>query len=224
MVTILTKDPFELVEHIGDLTFEHVKGHLCISEVSGEEIVEEKGRGKAKEHCENPGNVKEDNKSVWQGKPEQCENLNKEDSERVWQLEKEAADAIARAAAAVSDCLPVEETISIIGKASAAVLALAEFVGEESGEAERVGRRIENLRQLSFLSASKESEEKDEREKVERLAQNPSSLSTETLPLIKSSKDCLTRDGRRKRQPAKEELRRRQEEHLRRSLLDDNPL
>ena len=33
--------------------------------------------------------------------------------------------------------------------------ALAEFVGEESGEAERVGRRIENLRQLSFLSASK---------------------------------------------------------------------
>ena len=33
--------------------------------------------------------------------------------------------------------------------------ALAEFVGEESGEAERVGRRIESLRQLSFLSASK---------------------------------------------------------------------
>ena len=64
--------------------------------------MEEKGRGKAKEHCENPGSVKEDNQSVWQGKPEQCENLNKEDSEMVWQLEKEAADAIARAAAAVS--------------------------------------------------------------------------------------------------------------------------
>ena len=28
MVTILAKDPFELVEDIGDLTFEHVKGHL----------------------------------------------------------------------------------------------------------------------------------------------------------------------------------------------------
>ena len=92
--------------------------------------------------------------------------------------------------------------------------------------------------------SEQESEEKDEGEKVERLAQNPSSSSTETLPLIKSSKvsfdffrldleendivsllqDCLTRDGRRKRQPAKEELRRRQEEHLRRSLVDDNPL
>ena len=30
MVTILAKDPFELVEDIGDLTFEHVKGHLYI--------------------------------------------------------------------------------------------------------------------------------------------------------------------------------------------------
>ena len=30
MVTILSKDPFELVEDIGDLTFEHVKGHLCV--------------------------------------------------------------------------------------------------------------------------------------------------------------------------------------------------
>ena len=30
MVTVLTKDPFELVEDIGDLTFEHVKGHLYI--------------------------------------------------------------------------------------------------------------------------------------------------------------------------------------------------
>ena len=83
-------------------SFQNVTWRLSFSEVSGEEIVEEKGRGKAKEHCENPGSVKEDNQSVWQGKPEQCENLNKEDSEKVWQLEKEAADAIARAAAAVS--------------------------------------------------------------------------------------------------------------------------
>jgi len=228
MVTILAKDPFELVEDIGDLTFEHVKGHLYISEVSGEEIEKEPGRGKAKEQCENPGNVKEDNKSVWQGKPEQCENLEKENNGKVWQLEKEAADAVARAAAAVSDLvadrLTVEETILSIGKASAAVLALAEFVGEESEEAERVGRRIESLHKLSLISASKEAEEKDERAKVERLAQDSSSLSSETLPLIKSSKDCSTDNGKRKRQPAKEELRRRQEEHLRRSLVDDDPL
>ena len=81
-----------------------------------------------------------------QGKPEQCENFeekfeeNLEDKEKVWQLEKEAVDAVARAAAAVSgekqvscdfltpssdlvaDRLPVEETILIIAKASEAVL------------------------------------------------------------------------------------------------------
>ena len=82
-------------------------------------------------------------------------------------------------------------------------------------------------------------------EKVKRLPQDPPSLSTEALPLIKSSKvnfdfltpdsetrhkvvsqDCSGQDGggKRRRQPAKQELRRRQEEHLRRSLLDDNPL
>jgi len=237
MVTVLTKDPFELVEDIGDLTFEHVKGHLYISEVSGEEIVEDKGEGKCKKRCENLG--REDNEPVLQGKPEQCENLeeNFEEKEKVWQLEKEATDAVARAAAAVSDLvadrLPVEETLLIVAKASAAVLALVEFLDEESEEAERVQRRIESLHQFSLASASKEWQEKVGREKVKRLHQEPSSLpTTETLPLIKSSKDCSTHNGKRRRQgPAKEELRRRQEEHLnqeehllRRSLVDDNPL
>lgn len=274
MVTILTKDPFELVEDIGDLTFEHVKGHLCFSEVSGEEIVEKKGRGKAKEQCENSENAKEDKEIVLPGK--QCENLENvnenrenvlpgklgeqyenlenvnedkesvnEEKESVWQnLEKEAADAVARAAVAVSDLvadrLPVEETILIIGKASEAVLALVESVGEESEETERVQRRIQSLHKLSLLPASKvtrspsinfeESEENDKSEKVKRLVaqEDPSSLSTKMLPLIKSPEDCSAQsagNGKRRREPAKEELRRRrQEEHLGRSLLDDNPM
>jgi len=257
MVTILAKDPFELVEDIGDLTFEHVKGHLYFSEVSGEDIVGDKGQGKPKEQCEKSGkedkervlhgkpeqrekleeNVKEDKDKVLQGKPKQREkleeNVNDEDNEKVWQLEKEAADAVARAAAAVSDLvadrLPVEETILIVAKASAAVLALVELVGEESEEAERVQRRIGSLHQFSLSSsASKESRESDEREKVKRLhQQDPASLPTiETLPLIKSSKDCSAHSVKKRRQgPAKKELRRRQEEHLlRRSLVDDNPL
>ena len=66
--------------------------------MSGEEIVEDKGQGKCKEQCEN--SWREDNEPVLQGNPEQCENL--EDKEKVWQLEKEAVDAVARAAAAVS--------------------------------------------------------------------------------------------------------------------------
>merc|ERR1712126_669352 len=144
------KDPFELVEDIGDLTFEHVKGHLCFSDVSGEEIVEKKGQGKTKERCENGKeykdivlsgkqcenleNVNENKEIVLPGKlgdqRENLENVN-EDKGSVWQnLEKEAADAVARAAVAVSDLvadrLPVEETILIIGKASEAVLALVE--------------------------------------------------------------------------------------------------
>ena len=62
----------------------------------------DKGEGKVKERCENSG--REDKERVLQGKPEQCENFeeNLEDKEKVWQLEKEATDAVARAAAAVS--------------------------------------------------------------------------------------------------------------------------
>ena len=94
--------------------------------MSKEDIVGDKGQGKSKEQCENSGkedkarvlqgdpeqleqfeeNVKEDKEKVLQGKPEQCEqleeNFEEEDRERVWQLEREAADAVARAAAAVS--------------------------------------------------------------------------------------------------------------------------
>jgi len=162
---------------------------------------------------------------------ENLENVN-EDKESVWQnLEKEAADAVARAAVAVSDLvadrLPVEETILIIGKASEAVLALVESVGEESKETERVQRRIQSLHKLS-LSASKESEENDKTEKVKRLVaqEDPSSLTRKTMPLIKSPKDGSAHSaGNGRRQPGKEELRRRrQEEHLGRSLLDDNPM
>ena len=62
----------------------------------------DKGQGKCKEQCENSG--REDNEPVLQGNPEQSENLeeNLEEKEKVWQLEKEAVDAVARAAAAVS--------------------------------------------------------------------------------------------------------------------------
>ena len=59
--------------------------------------VEEKVQ--AVKQCGNLRNEKNGNKSVFQGKPDQCENL--ENKEIVW-LEKEAADAVARAAAAVS--------------------------------------------------------------------------------------------------------------------------
>jgi len=132
--------------------------------------VEKKGRGKAKEQCENSENAKEDKEIVLPGK--QCENLENvnenrenvlpgklgeqyenlenvnedkesvnEEKESVWQnLEKEAADAVARAAVAVSDLvadrLPVEETILIIGKASEAVLGENnEHVSQNGGSA-----------------------------------------------------------------------------------------
>merc|ERR1711953_688668 len=182
------KDPFELVEDIGDLTFEHVKGHLCVSEVSGEDVEE---KVQAVKQCGNLRNEKNGNKGVFPEQPDQCENL--ENKEIVWRLEKEAADAVARAAAAVSDlvadCLPVEETILMIAKASESVLALAESVGAESEEAEKVRRRIESLKS-HFFSFS-------------------------------NSKDGWTHPGKKRRQPGKEELRRRQEEHLnlRRSLV-----
>ena len=105
--------------------------------------MEEKGGGKVKEQSQNSVNTKEDKEIVLPENPEQCEELANvnEDKEDVWQqLEKEAADAVARAAAAVSgeeevscdfltpssdlvaDRLPVEKTILIIAKASEAVL------------------------------------------------------------------------------------------------------
>ena len=65
----------------------------------------EKGGGKAKEQCENSANAKEDQESVLPGNREQCEKLANvnEDKQIVWQkLEKEAADAVARAADALS--------------------------------------------------------------------------------------------------------------------------
>ena len=95
--------------------------NVTFSEVSGEDIVGDKGQGKPKEQCEKERVLQEkpeqcekleenfegkDKEKVSQEKPEQCENfeenLEEEDRERVWQLEKEAADAVARAAAAVS--------------------------------------------------------------------------------------------------------------------------
>ena len=80
---------------------------------------EEKGRGKAKEQSKNSVNAKEDKERVLPENREQCENLANvnegkkivnedkeivnEDKGIVWKkLEKEAADAVARAAAAVS--------------------------------------------------------------------------------------------------------------------------
>ena len=67
--------------------------------------MEEKGRGKAREQSQNSVNAKEDKESVLPENREQCENLENvnEDKEIVWQkLEKEAADAVAKAATAVS--------------------------------------------------------------------------------------------------------------------------
>ena len=73
---------------------------------------EEKGRGKPKEQSKNAANAKEDKGRVLPENREKCENLAnvnedkkivKEQKEIVWKkLEKEAADAVARAAAAVS--------------------------------------------------------------------------------------------------------------------------
>ena len=87
---------------------------------------EEKGRGKPKEQSKNSANAKEDKERVLPENREQCENLANvnegkkivnedkeivnedkeivnEDKGIVWKkLEKEAADAVARAAAAVS--------------------------------------------------------------------------------------------------------------------------
>ena len=95
--------------------------------------MEKKGRGKAKEQCENSENAKEDKEIVLPGK--QCENLENvnenrenvlpgklgeqyenlenvnEEKESVWQnLEKEAAEAVARAAVAVSGEILEEKT------------------------------------------------------------------------------------------------------------------
>ena len=60
--------------------------------------VEEKVQ--AVKQCGNLRNEKNGNKGVFPEQPDQCENL--ENKEIVWRLEKEAADAVARAAAAVS--------------------------------------------------------------------------------------------------------------------------
>ena len=65
--------------------------------MSGEDVEE---KVQAVKQCGNLRNEKNGNKSVFQGKPDQCENL--VNNEIVWRLEKEAADAVARAAAAVS--------------------------------------------------------------------------------------------------------------------------
>jgi len=164
MVTILTKDPFELVEDIGDLTFEHVKRHLSISEEHGG-VIEEVQR-KPEDESRNLADVKANNnrlesfEKVEDNNEDVCRDRDGEKTEEwLLQLEKDAGEAVARAAEAVSDLVthrrPVQETILVIAEASAAVLALAESLGEEAVEAELVQRRILSLHQIAILSTSK---------------------------------------------------------------------
>jgi len=229
MVTILTKDPFELVENIGDLTFEHVKRHLSISEEHGG-VIEEVQR-KPEDEYRNLADVKENNnrlesfEKVEDNNEDVCRDGDREKTEnKEWllQLEKDAGEAVARAAEAVSDLVtdrrPVQETILVIAEASAAVLALAESLGEEAVEAELVQRRILSLHQLAILSTSKAPIDNDDREQENRLHPHQHS---EGSPCTRSSKAVC---GKKKRQGGKEELRKRQEEHLRRSLVVDDPL
>jgi len=109
MVTILTKDPFELVEDIGDLTFEHVKRHLSISEEHGG-VIEEVQR-KPEDEYRNLADVKENNnrlesfEKVEDNNEDVCRDGDREKTEnKEWllQLEKDAGEAVARAAEAVS--------------------------------------------------------------------------------------------------------------------------
>jgi len=211
MVTILTKDPFELVEDIGDLTFEHVKRHLSISEEHGG-VIEEVQR-KPEDEYRNLADVKENNnrlesfEKVEDNNEDVCRDRDREKTEnKEWllQLEKDAGEAVARAAEAVSDlvtdCRPVQETILVIA------------------ESELVQRRILSLHQIAILSTSKAPIDNDGREEENRLHPHQHS---EGLPCTRSSK--AVRD-KKKRQVGKEELRKRQEEHLRRSLVVDDPL
>jgi len=229
MVTILTKDPFELVEDIGDLTFEHVKRHLSISEEHGG-VIEEVQR-KPEDESRNLADVKANNnrlesfEKVEDNNEDVCRDRDREKTEnKEWllQLEKDAGEAVARAAEAVSDLVtdrrPVQETILVIAEASAAVLALAESLGEEAEEAELVQKRILSLHQLALLSANKALEDNDEREQENRLHPHQHSGGS---PCTRSSKAV---PGKKRRQVGKEELRKRQEEHLRRSLVVDDPL
>jgi len=178
MVTILTKDPFELVEDIGDLTFEHVKRHLSISEEHGG-VIEEVQR-KPEDESRNLADVKANNnrlesfEKVEDNNEDVCRDRDGEKTEEwLLQLEKDAGEAVARAAEAVSDLVthrrPVQETILVIAEASAAVLALAESLGEEAVEAELVQRRILSLHQIAILSTSKAPIDNDGREEENRL-------------------------------------------------------